>query len=172
MVTRKGRKRKAGQRDNHGDLRTKRPDDKILASLQPHRRNLPENLRLSEKATTVLGKLSLFSRITDEHYQAGLLYQRVVNAYRAVIGSIDPLLAPVPGFNRTIGDEEARRRKAAYASAFEFLMEAGQRSAVAVARAAVYDNPDYGTLDDLKRGLGKLVQHFGLTVRKTGIYGK
>jgi len=163
-TTRKGRKRKSGRRSPCGDLiKEKRPDDRLLASLQPHRRDLPEKHRLSEKATTVLGKLNLFGWITDEQWQAGNIYKRGVNAYRAVIGSIDPLNSPAPGFSGEITPEEARHRKEVYDLAFEALDAVGNVILRTVNRAAIYDSPDYGSLELLKRGLTTLERHYGLT---------
>jgi hypothetical protein len=163
VITRKGRKRRSGYRTPSGDLaRQKRPDDRLLAAMQPHRRQLPEKDRLSEKAVTVLGRLNLFGRITDEQAEAGRKYAAGVNAYRAVIGSMDPLMSPAPGFGKGMSDEEAIRRKEAYDAAFELLSQLGNRPIRAVNKAAVYENTAYGAIDDLRLGLNALVRHYGL----------
>lgn len=163
-ISRKGRKRKSGRRTPCGDLaRERRPDDRLLAALQPHRRALPEKHRLSEKAVTVLGRLNLFGRITDEQLEAGRKYAAGVNAYRAVIGAIDPLMAAAPGFGKGIPDDEAKRRKEVYDAAFEILQDLGNKPIRAVNRAAVYEDACYGTLDDLLLGLSTLVRFYGLT---------
>lgn len=161
-ITRKGRKRKSGRRTPCGDLARKSPDDRLLAALQPHRRVLPEKHRMSEKATTVLGRLNLFGRITDEQLEAGRKYAAGVNAYRAVIGAIDPLMAPAPGYGGDISKEEAKRRKDVYDAAFECLQDKGNKPIRAVNRAAVYDEPAFGILEDLQLGLATLVSHYGL----------
>jgi hypothetical protein len=98
-VSRSGRKRKAGKRHPGGELvRDKRPDDRVRASRQPHRRMLKEGDRLSEKAESLLGRLSLqidpesdkkkpTSLISAEQFEAGELYARTVGKYRSTIES-------------------------------------------------------------------------------------
>lgn len=99
MGGRAGRKRKSGRRHPSGELvRDKRPDDRVRASRQPHRRALKEGDRLSEKAESMLGRLSLQidpasdkkrpkSLISAEQFEAGELYARVVGKYRSTIES-------------------------------------------------------------------------------------
>lgn len=97
---RSGRKRKAGKRHPGGELvRTdKRPDDRVRASRQPHRRQLKDADRLSERAESLLGRLSLQNDpasdrkkpkplISAEQFEAGELYGRVVGKYRSTIES-------------------------------------------------------------------------------------
>jgi len=99
---RSGRKRKAGRRHPSGQLvRDKRPDDKVRAGRQPHRRMLDENDRTDERAESPLGQLllrGLLNRASEgggrkpsteaaDRYEAGMMYLQIVGAYRAVIGT-------------------------------------------------------------------------------------
>lgn len=93
-LSRSGRKRKAGKRHPSGELvRDKRPDDKVRASRQPHRRSLKDTDRLSERAESPLGRLSLLrdsqrkTVIDENQYRAGELYARAVGKYRSTIES-------------------------------------------------------------------------------------
>ena len=62
-----------------------------------------------------------------------------------------------------MSDAMALDLKQKYDAAFEALESgAGNRAARAVAHVAVYDRPDF-VMDDLRRGLSKLAEHFGLT---------
>lgn len=139
-----------------------------MAAMQPHRRGLPEKDRLSEKAISVLGRLNLFGRISDEMLEAGRKYAATVNAYRAVIGAVDPLMQPIPGFGRVISDEEAKRRTVAYNDSIEaigYMVFGSLKPAKAVSKAAVYDDPAYGSFQDLHLGLSTLAKFYGLTGR-------
>lgn len=177
-MARKGRKRKwRGQKLPHADdpVVEREPDDRIRASRQPHRRGLPEEDRLSEKAESPLGRLSLKSIITEEQYEAGLRYAVVVGQYRAII------CAPrtISGSGRGIacsGDEFCgeidnvpclcRERRVRYDVAHAALLDAGQRAAKAVGRIAVWrEEIEWSAIDDLRAGLINLAKHFGLTGR-------
>lgn len=57
----------------------------MRTSRQPHRRLVRDDDRLSEKAESPLGRLVLKRLISEEQYQAGVLYAVDVGAYRAVI---------------------------------------------------------------------------------------
>ena len=163
MGSRRGRPRKSGPRYKSGRLNVRRLSDDKLAALQPHRRDLPESERLSPKAITTLGQLNLQRRITDEQYEAGERYRAVVNAYRAVICAVDPLMAPAPGWGRDLSDDEARRRTEAYNSAYIALWRAGQGPAKWVSRVAIYDETcPISAFPDLVRGLQALAIHYGL----------
>jgi hypothetical protein len=97
-LNRKGRKRKSGRRTPSGAIARKPVDYRSMAALQPHRIRLPEALRSDEKAESVLGCLNLIYRIskrtaanrpgiTDEQYEAGRRYRRLVGAYLAHVGA-------------------------------------------------------------------------------------
>lgn len=103
---RAGRKRKIRDRKPCGRLKPeKHPDDKKRASRQPHRRALKDEDRMSEKAESTLGRLSLQDVISNAHYEAGELYARVTGRYRSVIDSPHA----IGGFGRSLpsGDSEA-----------------------------------------------------------------
>ena len=71
-LARRGRKRKwRGQKQAGSEVVEveRAPDDRMRASLQPHRRILPEADRMSEKAESPLGRLNLRAVITGEQYE-------------------------------------------------------------------------------------------------------
>jgi hypothetical protein len=174
MVVRRGRKRKIGQRHPNGELVAERRDDRALAALQPHRRWLPPDQRLSEKAGTPLGGLNLIGILSDAQFEAGLRYAVVVGEYRAVIEPPRGLSGGGKGFacagdcvrRRRAGDSvdcACEKRKQRYDAAFAAVITAGQRAARAVARVAIHAEAcPTGALADLKRGLDALCRHFGL----------
>lgn len=158
----------------HPSNREVKVDYRALASQQPHRRWLPEPVRLDQKADSVLGALNLINLITDDQYEAGQRYARIVGQYQASIQTPHGLsgngkgyickpmhcMRPPPGV--TI-ECECERRKDAYNSAFNVVFEAGQKAAKAVARVAVWNEQcPRGRLADLQRGLGALARHFGI----------
>ena len=175
-MARTGRKRKASM--HLSGAREIKVDYRSMASQQPHRRWLPEDVRLDQKADSILGCLNLVSSISDDQYEAGRKYAHVVGQYRA---SINPpagtsgngkgyicqasiCLRPPPGEQIEC---ECRRRKEAADSAFHAVMEAGQLAAKTVARVAVWNEQcPFGYLGDLKRGLSALAKHYGLTNRR------
>lgn len=162
-----GRKRKSGRRNRSGDLVREKVDYRLLAALQPHRRDLPETARLSEKAGTVLGNLNLTGCISDQQHEAGRLYAADCGAYFATIGVPTGIAGGGRGYDcrgeRVCDDCECLRRKARYNAAFEAVMAAGQRAAKSVAHVAVHGKPVLGELIYLSRGLSALVRHYGLT---------
>ena len=174
VVVRRGRRRKAGRRHPNGELVADQRDDRALAAEQPHRRWLPPDKRLSEKAGTPLGGLNLMGVLSDAQHEAGLRYAVIVGEYRAVIEAPKALGGRGKGFGCT-GDCRRRRwagemvdcicemRKKRYDLAFAAVMTAGQRAARAVARVAVHAEAcPGGALPDLRRGLDALSRHFGL----------
>lgn len=180
---RPGRKRKAGRRHPNGALvREKRPDDRIRASRQPHRRAMTKDDRLDERAESALGRLNLRRLISNDEYDAGLRYAAVVGAYRAAIEAPTSTAGSGRGFEclaESFAHPDAcradpdgcacRRRRSRYDSAFECLLrEAGQRGAKVVARVAVHgEEIAQQDLVYLKAGLQALEHHFGLTRRGT-----
>lgn len=172
QVARTGRKRKSGRRNRSGDIKQPKPNYAALAALQPHRAWLPENARLSEKAGTPLGGLNLIGVLTDEHHEAGQRYAAIVGAYRAVIESPKGFnnggrgfdCAGCPRIREPESECACEQRKWRYDAAFAAVMDAGHRSARAVARVAVHGEAcPTGSLNDLIRGLDALRKHFGLT---------
>lgn len=180
----RGRKRKIGDRHPSGGLIRKQPDDRTRISRQPHRRILPSDLRLSEQAESLLGRLFLIGKLrrtreTDDdqaelRYYAGHLYAAITGAYRASIlapsglGGRSKGYACYPDDCMTDANQcECLRRSRAYNGAFEALFRSGQRAAKAVAMVAIQDRlpaqEDYLWMLD---GLDALSAHFGLTERK------
>jgi hypothetical protein len=86
MGRRAGRKRKSGQREPNGRLKPeKRPDDRVKTSRQPHRRALPDDMRLDERAESPLGRMNLRGEIDADCYDAGARYAFVVGQYASTI---------------------------------------------------------------------------------------
>jgi hypothetical protein len=174
MARRRGRKRLSGARHPGGELVRVKVDYRALAAQQPHRRWLPEPVRLDQKADTPFGALNLINVITDAQYEAGQRYAYIVGQYRASIGT--PSIMSGSGKGYPCAPEicrrpppgaaiecECRKRKERYDAAVAAVFEAGQKAARAVARVAVHGEPcPRGGLADLKRGLSALVKHFGL----------
>lgn len=186
-VARRGRKRKAGRRHPSGQLvRAAQPDDRIRSARQPHRRGLPKEMRLSEKAESPLGRLLLTGKLrgpfeydderASDRYEAGQLYAQAVGAYRSVIeaprsvsGSGRGSACEIEGKREQFCDPAScacLRKKERYDGAFEALMRAGQRAAKVVARVAVHREAIAPQdLVYLVAGLDALARHFGLTGR-------
>jgi hypothetical protein len=144
----------------------RRVTNDTLMAMQPHRRDLPIDTRLSPKAITTLGQLNLQRRITDAQFEAGERYRTIVNSYRAVIGSIDPLCQPKPGRGVVLSEAEAERRTKAYNDAYIAVFSAGQDAAKWVRRVAIYDETcPISAFPSLTCGLFALAVHFGLTKR-------
>lgn len=158
----------------HPSNREVKIDYRALASQQPHRRWLPEKVRLDQKADSVLGCLNLINVISDDQHEAGQRYARIVGQYQASIGTPTALSGNGKGYickpmhcmRPPAGVEticECRRRKEHYDAAFAAVIEGGQKAAKVVARVAVWNEPyPRGQLGDLKRGLSALAKHFGI----------
>lgn len=174
-MARAGRKRKSGHRHASGDIvRPERaPDDRVRTSRQPHRRGLPEPLRLDERAESALGRCNLRGIITDAQYDAGCMYATIVGAYRAVIEGPRATAGSGRGYEcngeacLTLRGTEGfvcgcEARKDRYDAAFEALIKIGQRAAVAVAHVAIHGREPAGQTVYLVSGLDALARHFGL----------
>lgn len=158
-------------------MRGPKVDPRALSAEQPHRRHLPPDMRLSEKAETPFGCLNLMGAISNEQFEAGQRYRSIVAEYCSSIG------APLGGFPQGRGYPckgepqcglvdgappcECRRRKIAYDQAFEALAEVGHRAQVEVAHVAVHGRK-CGELAVLLRGLDALVRHLLTDRRKNG----
>jgi hypothetical protein len=172
QIIRTGRKSKSGRRHPNGDLVQARGENVgLIAIRHPDRQGLPEALRVHEAAGTPLGRLRLLGFISAEMLEASKRYGGDVRRYLAIFGAPSP---NVPALNMTAGDreyqaplkeEEIAARMDAYNEAFAAVYDAGHKAARAVARTAVYDErlPEGTTMDDLKRGLYALANHYGLT---------
>lgn len=155
-----------------------------LAAVQPHRRGLPDALKLAKEADTELGRMYLMGELRDprdpdigwKRHEAGERYRTIVKAYLASIESprdAPSLGKPYPctgdpncGLDESLPACECRARKIAYNAAFEALSEAGHRAQVEVAHVAVHDRK-CGNIDYLVRGLDALVRHLLTNRRRT-----
>ena len=154
-------------------------DYRALSAEQPHRRVLPPDKRLSEKAETPFGCLNLLGAVSDEQFEAGRLYRIAVQEYGSSIGvpvgeGVGGRGYPCKGDPRCgIGEPgkpdvtpcECRRRKIAYNGAFLALAPAGHKAQVQVSHVAVHGR-GCNDLKSLSRGLDLLVRHFGVGRRR------
>jgi hypothetical protein len=184
--SRRGRKRKwRGQKlGAQPDITERAPDDRLRASLQPHRRNLPLHLRLDERAGTPLGQLLLTGALNDSaasaigeeaaiRYQAGMLFAQIAVEYRSVIeaprsvsGSGRVLLCEVNYCGDNLDTCTCYRRKIRYQEAYFALARAGKEAVIAVQRLAVFGEPiGIAGIIYLKEGLDRLAEYFCLTAR-------
>lgn len=177
-VARKGRKRKTGYRHPGGQL-VKKPkreptvDTTIISMRQPHRQGVEEGLRHDQRAECQLGILTLNKLISGAQYRAGRRYARIVSRYLASIQAPSPnppsiagIMEPRSGFGGHLPDAIARERKIEYDAAFEYLGRTGQKPQRIVARVAVQDHPcPIEEIDNLRKGLSKLDEHFMLMDR-------
>lgn len=181
-----GRKRKANVARYPNGTPHRHDDPRLVVLAQPHRRGWKvetresgrkvRDQRLDQRAENPFGGLNLVGAITDAHYLAGKEYSRVVARYRVVLAVPKPYPRSISSADRIEGgtsetilsEDECERRESAYQRAFEALWDAGQRSAYAVARVAVYEEAcPQGRFPDLVRGLEALSVHFGLTKATT-----
>lgn len=143
-------------------------DDELMAA-QPHRAILPENVRMSAKAVTLLGRLNLLGYVSDDQYEAGVRYKKLFDEYARSInvpmGDSGGITAgkgyPCLG-QRSCDPCECHKRKVRYNEVLRVLETAGSRAVHAVAKIAINDMPG-PTQDDLRRGLDALVGHFNGT---------
>jgi hypothetical protein len=178
---RSGRKRKAGKRHPSGELvRDKRPDDRIRASRQPHRRGLKEGDRLSEKAESPLGRLNLRGIISDDQYEGCQHFVALVGQYRSTIGAPRSIGGSgrgggCPGDCATNSDAcVCLQRRERYMRAYEALAAAGRAAVMAIIRVAV-QREELGRGEDevnLLAGSSALARHFGLTGRRHRVYSE
>lgn len=194
VVRRAGRKRKLGERKPSGDLIGPADAQRAIAHRrfvgnQPHRRELPREVRVDPRAETPFGRLNLTYAISDLEYKAGRIYAAMAGRYRTMIeapkatpSSVGVMIgngsvAGAVGFACWCGGHcpseevareverpcEASRRKHDYERAHVALRAAGWRAAHAVNRMAVWFEPcPAGMLDDLLCGLRGLVKYFAL----------
>ena len=163
---RAGRKRKQGRRHPSGDIALPHVDPRLAAAHWPHRRGLPEGLRLHELAETPFGCLHLIGAITGQQHRAGELYRGAVRRYLASIQppSMPPSIAgwQQPGAGGQAPDGPDLRDS--YDAAFASMHGAGHAAQRAVARVAVHGfELESGQLPYLIRGLDALIDHYGLT---------
>lgn len=142
----------------------RRISDDQLAGEQPHRSWLPEQARMSAKASTPFGCLNLLGSITDNQYEAGQRYMVIVARYRSSIET------PREGYSGSgkgypctgsirCEDCECDRRKERHERALKAMPD--ERSQRAVAHA-IQGMAELQEIDHLKRGLSALVLHFGI----------
>lgn len=171
-MSRAGRKRKAGRRYANGHLATAYVNPRTLAAEQPHRRWLPKDMRLDQRADSPLGALALIGAITDDQCLAGEEYAKAVGRYRSVLAPPAGLRCGGraydcnPGLCSAYPDEtcECKSRTARYEDLFEALARCGRKELVAVNCVAIHGlRVQRGELRTLRAGLDALVKHLGLT---------
>jgi hypothetical protein len=165
-----GRPRKIGKRERNGRIARVYENPKAQVAAQPHRLDVLSKYREWPEAESEFGRLMLNGRITPAQYQAGRLYAGLADSYRAVwdMPRIHPagidLTRVGVSQGREMASDHARSVKRRYELAFEACMEAGHRAQRAVKDHAIFERKisDFGTIDQLKAGLDKLVVHFGI----------
>lgn len=179
MANRKGRKRKSGYRTPSGQLVRQYVDYRKMAAEQPHRRDLPGRARLSQEATTSLGRLHLFGKIPEAWVLAGYEYARRIGAYRATTsgpratagnghwGGCNPDLC-----RADMAECECDRRTKAYQELFEVVNKCGRRVERVVNKIVAHDEELGGfELNLLSIGLEALARHLRLAERG-GLHGR
>lgn len=165
-----GRPRKRGRREPNGRVARAYVNPKAQVAAQPHRLAVSQEHREWPEAESEFGRLMLRGVITPAQHEAGRRYAGLASSYRAVLG-IPPLhprspdlLSPGPALRGDFSTETARGIKDRYDKAFEVLGDAGRKALRAVRDHAVFERKvdSFETLDHLRRGLEKLVDHFGL----------
>jgi hypothetical protein len=176
-MTFSGRKRAYVEREANGRAQRQRPTEvETIAELQPHRMCLPPEMRMDARAENNLGRLNLLGTLSDDQYEAGRRFAKIVMLYRAVVAppahprSLDIGAAKGRG---SIDDDECEARKISYNWAFEALgrtqMPDGSMSTGianlaqrAVSAVAVHDQDCPTSVDYLRAGLDALARHFGI----------
>ncbi len=173
-MARAGRKRKQGRRSPNGDLARPAVNYAALAALQPHRRVLPPDARLSQDATTELGRAFLRRQITEPEHLAGQEYARRIGQYVATIAGPRAGVGTGrwPGCNPDLcledgSDCECRRRLRDYQEFHEVVARCGRRVEIAVNRIVQHDQtPVFSDIYLLSIGLSSLARHMRLTNRQ------
>lgn len=171
MLAIRGRKRKSGRRHPNGDLAERRPNDRLLVALQPHRVWLPKDHRLSDLAENPLGCYQLTKVIDPEQAEAGRLYAVAVGRLRASIETPRGMTGSGRGYdcNADLCADpswscECRARMKRYNELYEALAGAGRKAMMVVNRVAVrQQHCMIGEREALRAGLDALVHKLGLT---------
>jgi len=172
QMARSGRKRKSGYRRHPGGQLAAGPavNYRAMAAMQPHRRDLPVEARLSPNATTELGRAKEKWQITQPQLLAGEEFARRTGQYLATIDG--PSLTS--GNGRWSGcnpsacgsddDCECRRRRRDYQELQEVIAQCGRRVEIVVKWVVIYNLvPSKSDLPLLVEGLQALAVHLRLT---------
>jgi hypothetical protein len=171
-----GRKRKNLKREPSGRPSRAYENPKLQVMMQPHRRDIPDKLKDGPEAESSFGRLMCLGIITPAQHEAGKRYRQISFDYREVYHNapsphpkaISLLLVSGGGGD---GAEPHRETllwiKRVYDAAFEALGEAGNRAQRAVKDHAVFEKPcpDEFSRALLRRGLDRLVEHYGIDPR-------
>ncbi len=176
MARRAGRKRKQGLRTPNGELARPAVNYGALAALQPHRRDLPEEARLSQDATTELGKAFLRGLITEAEHLAGQEYARRRGQYMATVcgprtiagtsrwSGCNPdecLALAIDGAHHSC---ECQRRRQDYQEMQQVISRCGRKVEAALGWVIAYDRvPMADEVYLLSIGLRALARHMRLT---------
>lgn len=156
-------------REKNGRRQRTYVNPKMQVASQPHRMTAPKQFREDERAGTVFGRIMLNGHISAAQYEAGAQWAAKVVAFRRLytLRSPDPkgidLMGASGGSGKDLKPAAIDAIKKAYNAAFEALAKAGNRPQRVVNSIAVYDRyTELGGIDQLKLGLDKLVDHFGI----------
>jgi hypothetical protein len=171
-TNRLGSKRKLGARNSSGRLIVERVSPQKIAAGMPHRRGLPPELQLNQRAECVLGRMSLHGEITKLQFLAGQAWASMVGSYVATIGAPHALAGTGKGYNCVpdcaLWQCECARRRERYQRAFEAVMKTAQnRGMKALNHVAIHDREcPIHWLPHFRYALTALVHHLGLTSEK------
>ena len=171
IKTRRGRKRKSGQRKENGRLARSYENPKAQVMAQPHRMAVPVEFRDRTEPESEFGRLMCLGVISPAQHEAGNRYRELAMRYRSMLLAAPGHSAPSIAFGEPRGGrgaepsrEAIQAVKKAYDAAFIALGEAGNRAQRAVKDFAVFERRTQGEYDRalLKLGLNKLITHFGI----------
>jgi len=175
---RKGRKRKSGRRTASGALARSPVDYRAMAADWPHRRSIAGGLGATERGESYLGRLNLANRISDDLYESGLRYSRIVGSYLAMAAAPKGTSGSGRGFYECLGDKNCpvepmkvcicKLRTDAYMDAHDAISQCTGKQArvthMIINRVVIQDQPcSDEELTHLWNGLNALAVHFGLT---------
>lgn len=168
-----GRPRKIGKRERNGRIARTYENPRAQIAAQPHRLAVAPQYREWPEAESEFGRMMLRGVITPAQFEAGSRYAQLAASYRAVwdMPPLTPRAVDLThhgvAVSQGMASEQARAIKRRYDEAFEACAEAGNRAQRAVKDHAVFDRKvsDFGALEYLRRGLDKLIHHFGIDER-------
>lgn len=119
-MAKRGRPRKAGQRTASGQLSRStiavlERGEREAVMAQPHRAGLPEELRMDQRAESVIGRMFLTGAITEAQYWAADRWRALVAQFHVVLATpmttgsmLGRMVAPAAGQEEASGTDERR----------------------------------------------------------------
>ena len=172
ITLRPGRKRKHGKHRSGGRglVVIDRLSPRAVAAAMPHRRGLPVDFQLDQRAGSELGRMrgTKPPLINESQFLAGEEWARVVGAYLVTIEPPRGLAGG--GWKPEISEEQALQRRQRYMAAYDALATSrllGRPAIKAVNCVAIQDRAcPWQWRPYLQWGLTALAEHFGLTGKR------